>query len=320
MKYFDLNKQALASETACVEFLQSYGLFDDSKAICPGKASLTCQLPMGKFYKKNAEGEVVPAWRCTKKACRKQVTMRKTNKLFSGEVATGKPKTNLSLRQIVLLMYQFAGSNDTMAQVMEKTGHNEHTILRWFNAFRDVCSAVIEEWPKTNGTDDKPVQIDESYFQGRRKYNRGRILDGNKRTKGWVFGLYMSPKRYRFYVVNDRSGDTLSPLIHANVTPGSTVVSDEWRAYNRLTAEGIKHETVNHSKNFVNPETGFHTQSIERAWKEGKAWLQRARHPGNYLQKHLDEVSWRAYRRDHPEGLFGALIEDVHKHFNKEIV
>ena len=62
-----------------------------------------------------------------------------------------------------------------------------------------------------------------------------------------------------FYVVNDKSGDTLSPLIHKNVIEGSTVVSDEWGTYKRLKDEEMKHETVNHSKNFVNPDTGYHT-------------------------------------------------------------
>lgn len=30
----------------------------------------------------------------------------------------------------------------------------------------------------------------------------------------------------------------------------------------------------------------------------------------------LDEVSWRAHRRLHSGGLFGALLEDVHKYFS----
>lgn len=192
------------------------------------------------------------------------------------------------------------------------------------------------------GTDSNPVQIDESYFQGRRKYGKGRLRDGDKQKKEeskkkaemkkkeklaedyifgrvvgpWVFGLYASPTRCRFYVVGDRSGDTLLPLVQENVVQDSTVVSDEWAGYNRLADKGYIHETVNHSKNYVNPETGFHTQAIERVWKEAKFWLQRARHAGPYLQNHLDEVSWRCLRRNHPNGLFGAFLEDVHTVFS----
>lgn len=123
------------------------------------------------------------------------------------------------------------------------------------------------------GTHEKLIQIDESYFQGRRKNNIGSLRDVDNRTKGWVFGLYGSPTRYRFYVVENGSGDTLSPLVHANVVPGSTAVSDEWIAYRRLITEGIKHETVNHSRKFDNPVTDFHTQAMERVWRASKAWF-----------------------------------------------
>jgi len=69
----------------------------------------------------------------------------------------------------------------------------------------------------------------------------------------------------------------------------------------------------------VNLLTEFHTQAIEMVWKEDERWLQRAGHQGSYLQKHLDEVSWRAYRRNHPSGAFGAMLEDTHTHFSREV-
>ena len=125
--------------------------------------------------------------------------------------------------------------------------------------------------------------------------------------------------RCRFYGVQDRKGDTLLPLVEKNVVTGSTVVSDKWSGYNRLGDREYKHETVNHSRNFVDPVTGSHTQAIERVWKEGKFWLQRARHAGPYLQNHLDEVSWRCLRRNHPNGPFGAMLEDIHMHYSVEL-
>jgi hypothetical protein len=46
--------------------------------------------------------------------------------------------------------------------------------------------------------------------------------------------------------------------------------SDEWRAYNRIKYEGFDHYTVNHTENFVNPDTGRHTQLIEFMWNVAK--------------------------------------------------
>lgn len=345
MKLLDLYEQALKSEPSCIEFLNSFGLFDESIAFCPGKLNIYCGERMKKIRKKNRKGEYIPSWRCTKKLCRTQRSIRASNRFFAFEDRNGRSKCNLPVRQILLIIYFFIYSRDTLEEIMVKTGHNKHTICDWLNLCREVCTRVIRNQPKMVGTDEQPVQIDESYFQGRRKYNTGRLRDGDKveeaekkakeamrkkeklgnnyelgRVVGpWVFGLYMSQRRFRFYVVQDRSGDTLSPLIHENVEPESTIVSDKWAAYNRLANEGYKHETVDHSKNFVNPETGFHTQAIERVWKEGKMWLQRARHAGPYLQNHLDEVSWRLLRRGHPNGLFGAFIEDIHRYYSVEI-
>ena len=52
------------------------------------------------------------------------------------------------------------------------------------------------------------------------------------------------------------------------------------------------HERVNHTDNYVNQATGYHTQGIERAWHDGKTYMRRARGPRN-IESHLDEIAWR---------------------------
>jgi len=45
-------------------------------------------------------------------------------------------------------------------------------------------------------------------------------------------------------------------------------MSDCWRAYDCLSMEGFVHQRVNNSQNFVNPDSGAHTQNIKCLWRE----------------------------------------------------
>ena len=58
--------------------------------------------------------------------------------------------------------------------------------------------------------------------------------------------------------VPNRTRETLVGCIKANILPGTTIISDCWKAYNGIEEiEGykFKHLTVNHSENFVDPHT-----------------------------------------------------------------
>ena len=65
--------------------------------------------------------------------------------------------------------------------------------------------------------------------------------------------------------VAHRDAATLLPIIANHVKPhaGSIIYSDEWSAYNQLSATTRHiHHTVNHSLYFVHPATGAHTQGV----------------------------------------------------------
>ena len=65
-----------------------------------------------------------------------------------------------------------------------------------------------------------------------------------------------------FWVVLQRNAETLLKIIEDHIVAGSTIKSDEWRAYHGLSTLGYNHLKVNHSISFVSEE-GVHTQMIE---------------------------------------------------------
>ena len=91
------------------------------------------------------------------------------------------------------------------------------------------------------GTAEEPLQIDEARFAGRRKYSRGRMLQGdqapdsidseadveNNRNHGrridgpWVFGLKKGDD-CRYFYVQKRDKDTLIPIILREVEENSS--------------------------------------------------------------------------------------------------
>ena len=316
MDLFSFTGSVLASEMTCVEFLQHFGVIP-YVLFCPGKDGVACGAPMRTVQRLQKSGQRSVRWRCSVKACRTERSVRSASNFLKYERCDGRADCKLTLRQILLLLYLWVCTTSTTRQLRDLTGLGLATIADWTNFFREVCSHSIANLPKLVGTALEPAQLDESRFGGVRKYNRGRLLQGDINLPGpWVFGLCTRSDNVRFYVVPDRTTATLLPIILDQVEPGSHIWSDRWASYNCLISMGFQHATVNHTENFVDPETGVNTQIIERSWKEGKLWLKRVRRPSHLLQSHLDEVAWRMNTKNHPSGLLGAFLEDVAKHYS----
>lgn len=109
------------------------------------------------------------------------------------------------------------------------------------------------------------VQIDASLI-ARCKYNVGQMVEPQ-----WVFSIYDTSKELgHIKLVDDRRAETLIPLIQKYVVTGSTIHSDQWPAYDRLSQLGFNHLTLNNLKHFVDPNTGTCTNAIEADWSHVK--------------------------------------------------
>ncbi|XP_028046186.2 uncharacterized protein LOC118644227 [Monomorium pharaonis] len=207
-------------------------------------------------------------YRCQKryyvKNVHKKRVAKQCNFYKSAKVGTWFHKSHLDVATICkiaacFLMLRHPRQDDTQSE----TGVSSTTVVDWFNFCREVCVFWAEKNSEKLGGPGHIVEIDEAKL-GTRKYNRGRLIKGH-----WIFEGYEQDTKKVFIVpVEDRSEKTLLACIKEWILPGTTIVSDCWKSYNCLNNEDFQHLTVNHSYNFVDPDTGAHTQHIERVWRE----------------------------------------------------
>lgn len=62
---------------------------------------------------------------------------------------------------------------------------------------------------------------------------------------------------------------------------------------------GFKHLKVNHTYNFVDPDTGAHTQNIERNWRDARANIPRYGRREENMSSHIAEYFFRRLLDDH---------------------
>ncbi|CAF1343854.1 unnamed protein product [Rotaria sordida] len=87
-----------------------------------------------------------------------------------------------------------------------------------------------------------------------------------------------------------------------DMTTGTTLHSDEWKAYNSLRNNpNYTHVTVNHSASFVDSITGVHTRNIENTWMRIKQKQKKQNGLARtLLPTYLEEFVWRQDFGDKP--------------------
>jgi hypothetical protein len=152
------------------------------------------------------------------------------------------------------------------------------------------------------------VEIDESCFK-HTTTSRSR-----SQPERWVFGLYeREGKRNYMEVVQKRTSGVLIPIIQKVCEPGTTIVSDQWAAYNKLSQVGFPHYTVDHSRFFVNPTSReIHTQNIELSWCWAKFEIKRQNRGLGHLQQFLHVYCWkRQFKSDDKINEIGLMWQEV---------
>lgn len=251
-----------------------------------------CKKPLKLVKEPRADHATPVVYRCHNRGCKKcqsYVSIR-DGTLFDG--------SKLSIGTTLKLLVLFAGGCTSYESLRHEcvddcdTELSQETISDWLTYFREIqLEALVRHSSGKIGGENCVVEVDESKF-GRRKYNRGRVVEGQ-----WVVGGICRETGEIFIAMcpeNKRDAATLLQIIDDHVWENSTIITDCWKAYEGLDESKWRHLTVNHSQNFVDPSSGAHTQSIENTWWQLKRNLPstHAGRGGN-LMLHFAQYLWQ---------------------------
>lgn len=194
--------------------------------------------------------------------------------------------SKLSPRQTGELLKLFV-SGSTARAAGEMVGVHRNTAALFFTKVRRLIAEYQEQ--KMSEAFDGPVEIDESYFGGKRKGIRGRGAAG----KVAVFGILKRSGRVYAQMIANCGRAELVPIIRQKVSPASVVFSDSWGGYDTLSVEGYQDERINHDHELVDSK-GRHINGIENFWNQAKRHLRKFNGvPKSAFPLFLQECVWR---------------------------
>ena len=94
-----------------------------------------------------------------------------------------------------------------------------------------------------------------------------------------IFGMIQRTGEVFIRMLADVKQATIGPLIKQTITEGSTVFTDEYDIYARLTEWGYDHETVCHARGeYARDDDGdghceVHVNTLEGFWSLLRSWL-----------------------------------------------
>ncbi len=216
-------------------------------------------------------------------------------------------KSRLPIRiQHKLIEHFVAGTTARCASELIEI--NRKTATSYYHRLREIITMklMLEASEFISGE----IEVDESYFGGRRKGKRGRGAAG----KVPVFGLLKRGGKVYTMIIPDAKTKTLMPIIRKKVMPDSIVYTDTWRSYNALDVSEFKHYRINHSKLFADKQN--HINGIENFWNQAKRHMRKFNGvPIVHFHLFLKECEWR-FNNPAPKAQVNQLKQWVKEYLN----
>jgi len=164
--------------------------------------------------------------------------------------------------------------------------------------------SIISQTPDAQELLSGEIELDETYFGGRRKGKRGR----GAFNKVPVFGIFERKGKVKVEVVRDVSAESILEMTIKTVRRGSIVYTDKFRSYDTLMFCGYRHLKVDHKKKFASGKV--YINGLEGFWSYAKQRL--IKFHGVSKEKfplYLKEMEFR-YNHRH-ENLFTLLAKNL---------
>ena len=220
-------------------------------------------------------------WTYWHKDCRKAFTVKTASVMHA---------SNLDAQKWAIAIYAVLTSRKSISslQLSKELGITQKSSWYMLQRVREACKQGDFKLLDV-------VEVDETYIGGKesnkhesKKLHAGRGAVG----KAAVVGMRQRGGKVKAMPVLDTGKPTLQGAIHDYVVNGSTVYTDDHRAYMGL--QGYDHHTVNHSaKEFVNGMV--HTNGIESVWSVLKRGVHGTFHhvSKKHLHRYVDEFAFR---------------------------